>query len=330
MRDRFLRALVRLILKVFFREVEVAGAARIPLDRPLVLVANHVNGLIDPLLLLGPAAGRRRASSPRAPSGRTPLVRPFLDLAGAIPVYRRQDEGSDLREERRDLRPLPRAAGQGGTPRPLPRGDQPQRSRAQAAEDRRRPHRPRSRAEISRPRHPDRARRPPLRRQADLPLARPRAGGGAARSGAGDRPARPRTRSPPSRRPHRPHRRRPAGGHPQLRDLGRRPPDRPRRGPLPPPRASRCRRGGASPRASPSAAPSWRATGTCGRATPEKIAAAAEAVRDYDAPPPRLPTSATTRSEPPTPASPVARFVGRTLLRLLVHLPLAAIGTVLN
>jgi 1-acyl-sn-glycerol-3-phosphate acyltransferase len=94
--DRFFRALVRLVLKVFFRQVEVAGAGRIPLDRPLVLVANHVNGLIDPLLLIGPLPLR---TPPRFLAKSTlwknPLVRPFLDLAGAIPVYRRQDEGTD-------------------------------------------------------------------------------------------------------------------------------------------------------------------------------------------------------------------------------------------
>jgi glycerol-3-phosphate O-acyltransferase/dihydroxyacetone phosphate acyltransferase len=95
--DRLLRALVLLILRIFFREVEVAGAERIPLDRPLVLVANHVNGLIDPLLLWGPLPNLRTPPRFLAKSTlwKNPVIRPFLDLAGAIPVYRRQDEGSD-------------------------------------------------------------------------------------------------------------------------------------------------------------------------------------------------------------------------------------------
>ena len=75
----------------------MAGAGRIPRDRPLVLVANHVNGLIDPLLLIGPLPDLPAPPRFLAKSTlwKNPLVRPFLELAGAIPVYRRQDEGAD-------------------------------------------------------------------------------------------------------------------------------------------------------------------------------------------------------------------------------------------
>ena len=92
--DRFLRAFVRFLLKIFFREVEVVGAERIPLGRPLVLVANHVNGLIDPLLLMGPLPVMPRFLA-KSTLWKNPAVRPFAELARAIPVYRQQDEGSD-------------------------------------------------------------------------------------------------------------------------------------------------------------------------------------------------------------------------------------------
>ncbi len=73
----------------------MVGAERIPLDRPLVLVANHVNSLIDPLLLMAPLPVQPQLLA-KSTLWKHPLVRPFLGLVGAIPVYRRQDEGQDM------------------------------------------------------------------------------------------------------------------------------------------------------------------------------------------------------------------------------------------
>lgn len=89
--ERFLRGLARLVLQVFFRRVEVVGEEQIPLDRPLVLVANHVNGLVDAVLIAGalPLFPRLLAKSTLWDN---PVVRPFLEGAQAIPVYRRQDQ----------------------------------------------------------------------------------------------------------------------------------------------------------------------------------------------------------------------------------------------
>src|SRR6185295_1594602 len=89
-RPEILAALSRRILAVFFRSFEVAGAERIPRDRPLLLVANHVNGLIDPLLILGPLPVLPRFLGKNT-LWKIPLLRPFLALAGVIPVVRQQD-----------------------------------------------------------------------------------------------------------------------------------------------------------------------------------------------------------------------------------------------
>jgi glycerol-3-phosphate O-acyltransferase/dihydroxyacetone phosphate acyltransferase len=92
--DRLLGAVARLVLGIFFRDVEVRGLDRLPLGRPMVLVSNHVNGLIDPLLILGPLPFIPRFLA-KSTLWKNPVILPWVKLAGAIPVYRRQDEGVD-------------------------------------------------------------------------------------------------------------------------------------------------------------------------------------------------------------------------------------------
>src|SRR6185295_14918026 len=62
---------------------------------------------------------------------------------------------------------------------------------------------------------------------------------------------------------------------------------------------------------------------------PERVAAVAEAVREYD----RLLRASGLRDDQVAaayPSSPVLRFVGRALLRLLLQLPVAVVGTLLS
>jgi len=90
-----LPALARFVLRVFFRAVEVVGVDRVPRDRPLVVVANHVNGLVDPALVLGLLPVRPRFLA-KSTLWKIPVLAQLLNLARAIPVYRRQDEGVDV------------------------------------------------------------------------------------------------------------------------------------------------------------------------------------------------------------------------------------------
>lgn len=96
--DRALRALVRLLLRVFFQRVEVVGEELIPLDRPLVLVGNHVNGLVDALLILGPLPVWPRLLGKNT-LWKIPVLRPLLQMAGVIPVYRAQDQVDTAQNE---------------------------------------------------------------------------------------------------------------------------------------------------------------------------------------------------------------------------------------
>jgi 1-acyl-sn-glycerol-3-phosphate acyltransferase len=91
---RLVRALARTLLGVFYRRVDVVGLEHVPPAGPLIVAANHQNGLVDPMLLL---AALSRPLRPLAKAGlfRHPIVAPFLRLARALPVHRRQDAGGD-------------------------------------------------------------------------------------------------------------------------------------------------------------------------------------------------------------------------------------------
>lgn len=88
--DALVAGLCRLVARIFFRRIEILGLERFPRQGPLLVVANHGNNLIDPMLLLGflPVPLRFLAKSTLwDQSG----LRFLMQLAGAIPVYRRRD-----------------------------------------------------------------------------------------------------------------------------------------------------------------------------------------------------------------------------------------------
>ncbi|HTQ80079.1 MAG TPA: lysophospholipid acyltransferase family protein, partial [Thermoanaerobaculia bacterium] len=119
--DRVLPALARFLLRVFFRQVEVVGEERIPRGRPLVLVANHVNGLIDPVLVYGPLP-LHPCFLAKSTLWKIPILAQLLDLARAIPVYRRQDEGVDPRRNEETFARCHEALAEGGTIALFPEG----------------------------------------------------------------------------------------------------------------------------------------------------------------------------------------------------------------
>lgn len=88
---RVVRAIIRFWLWFFFKRVDVRHAERVPPAGAVLLCINHPNNLIDSLVV-GAVLPRKVHYLATAALFRNPLVARFLRAAGAIPVYRRQDD----------------------------------------------------------------------------------------------------------------------------------------------------------------------------------------------------------------------------------------------
>jgi 1-acyl-sn-glycerol-3-phosphate acyltransferase len=91
--DAFVEGLAKAACFTFFRSIEVTGAPQVPRGVPLVLVANHHNSLVDPILVLGTTGVHARFLA-KSTLWKVPPARVLLELAAVIPVYRAQD-GAD-------------------------------------------------------------------------------------------------------------------------------------------------------------------------------------------------------------------------------------------
>jgi len=82
--------LLRLLLQVFFRQIQVIGSQTIPHDAPVIYTPNHINSVLDGLLarVFLPRDPRTLA---KATLWDITLLRPLLAAVNAIPVYRQQD-----------------------------------------------------------------------------------------------------------------------------------------------------------------------------------------------------------------------------------------------
>jgi 1-acyl-sn-glycerol-3-phosphate acyltransferase len=99
MARKIICAVLRLILRVFFQRIEVAGLDRVPRTGPLMFVLNHPNALVDPAFILC-LAPRDVSFLAKEPLFRIPVISFFVRALDSLPVYRRQDEGADVSKNR--------------------------------------------------------------------------------------------------------------------------------------------------------------------------------------------------------------------------------------
>ena len=92
---RAVAGLVRLLVDLFYRRVEVAGLDNVPDRGPVLLVANHFNGLVDPMLVLR-VVERPVVFVAKSTLWRIPVLKTVLDLLGCVPVVRRGEEGREI------------------------------------------------------------------------------------------------------------------------------------------------------------------------------------------------------------------------------------------
>ena len=118
---RVLVAVLRLALRVFFRRIEVRGRGRVPRTGAVVFVVNHPNALVDPVFVLCHAP-RRVSFLAKEPLFRTPVIKWLVRAMEAIPVHRKQDEGSDPARNRETFERAGALLRTGGTIAICPEG----------------------------------------------------------------------------------------------------------------------------------------------------------------------------------------------------------------
>jgi glycerol-3-phosphate O-acyltransferase / dihydroxyacetone phosphate acyltransferase len=121
MTRRIIVALLRFALRIYFRRVEVVGLEHVPLDTPVIFVLNHPNALVDPAFLLC-LAPRDVSFLAKAPLFTMPVLGFFVRALDCLPVYRRQDEGSDPSKNKETFTAARRLLAKGGTIAICPEG----------------------------------------------------------------------------------------------------------------------------------------------------------------------------------------------------------------
>lgn len=89
-----IRWFIMRLVGLFYPRIELHGQANLPPGGPLLFVANHPNGLLDPLVIMA-GVGRAIAFLGKSTFFANPLGRALMGAFGALPVYRQRDEGRE-------------------------------------------------------------------------------------------------------------------------------------------------------------------------------------------------------------------------------------------
>src|SRR2546426_10210110 len=91
---QLVRTVIRLLLRLFYRRIDVVGRERTPATGPVLAVANHHNSIVDAMQVVM-LFQRPVMVLANAPLFRHPLIGPFLRMMHAVAVSRRVEAGDD-------------------------------------------------------------------------------------------------------------------------------------------------------------------------------------------------------------------------------------------
>ena len=94
---RVLAWFLRVVTRVFFRQVEIAGLEHVPAEGPVLFAGNHPNSLIDPILIIT-TCGRKVHFAAKDSLFKGRIMRAVLRGLGAVPVARKDDHDGKPRD----------------------------------------------------------------------------------------------------------------------------------------------------------------------------------------------------------------------------------------
>ena len=93
----FLKILMRLVLKVYFRKQHISGLENIPKEGPFIIVANHPSSFLDPISI-AVIINKKINFLAKATLFKNRVAAIILKNLNLIPIYRAQDNPKKLKE----------------------------------------------------------------------------------------------------------------------------------------------------------------------------------------------------------------------------------------
>jgi 1-acyl-sn-glycerol-3-phosphate acyltransferase len=109
-----LRFLLKVALHGYFKKITIEGTENLPKNQPLILVANHQNALLDPLLVATHIPIRPHYLT-RAAVFKNPIAAYLLNLIQMLPVYRVRDGFSTITQNQQTFQKTNQILHQNGS-----------------------------------------------------------------------------------------------------------------------------------------------------------------------------------------------------------------------